>query len=104
MRTYVSKTLLTVFAALALIYAGATQAERVRITQIANPDLVDIKRLADGEYMTVADVEGLRLPLSATRAPNDQLHVRIQGKAYELSRGDVTLDREKALVVDACKT
>lgn len=104
MHPYVPKTLLTVFAALALVYAGAAQAERVRITQIAHPELVDIKRLADGEYMTVADVEGLRLPLSATRAPNNQLQVKIQGKTYELSRGDVTLDREKALVVDACKT
>lgn len=104
MHPYVPKALLTVFAALTLVYAGATQAERVRITEIANPDLVEIKRLADGQYMTVADIEGLRLPLWATRAPKNRLHAKIQGATYELSRGDVTLDREQALVVDACKT
>jgi len=92
------------FGASIALLGGIAAADTVRITQINNPDLVELKRLPDGEYLWASDLEGLKPPVRAQRAPRNRLQFKHHGKTYEVDRGDVTLDREQALVVDACST
>lgn len=86
-----------------LAWAGSAASETLDITRISSPELTEIQRIPNGEYLYVSDLGELRYPLKASRAPNHRLHFKHKGKIYEIPRADVTVAGER-LVVDACQT